>query len=243
MKRIIVLFVVAILVASCATKPSQVSTVDGVYVNRLNARLTQYNQNAAELDASVKQRAEASAVQSVAAEESAPNPTLSDVIRDFTLAAELHGRAAVLDRFMREAAVSGQIGLMYSWLQNQALELTRFSKDTDTRVAPFQRDAMADPQNSQLAMRFYTLMGERGSEQGAGEELLAISNDVQGYARDYAGAASVDRQRQEDYTRLLEAYLSAPRVNVQAPAYVQAPRLPTLTTCNANGFTVSCFSN
>lgn len=169
----------------------------------------------------------------------------ANLARDVVLAAGWHARSATLNRFMGEAAVSGQLGLMYSRLQNQLAEVVRLSRDTDTAAIAFERDKAVNSSNPQLPLRFYNLLTQRGAEQGAAEELLTITNDVKGYERDYSGAATVDRRRQEDAERRVLAYLSATRVEVQAPTYVQAPPpAPRLTTCLPNIFgSVNCFSN
>lgn len=175
--------VVMTVLCACAGKPSQVTAVDNVYVNRLNARLAQYNQTASELDGLLKNRFE-SPLQEASTTDADQARTVEEISRDIMRTAEVHARAAMLTRFMREAAVSGQLGLMTSWLQNQIAELTRYTKDTDASATALQRDGAANPNDPQLGMRVYTLLNERGAEQGAAEELFAISNDVQGYGRD-----------------------------------------------------------
>lgn len=232
----------AVLLGACANQHTQVSNVDALYVQRLNGRLAGYNQSAAELDADLKRQAEATnaTVPAVAGVTlPAANPNLPDEI---FRASETHARAAILGRFMHEGAASGQFGLMWSWLQTQSMDLTRFSKDTDAAVTLFQQDAARDPHNTELAGRFYKLLVERGAERGAGEELMTIGIDLQGYQQDYAGAAAVDTQRRQDTIKLLSAYLSAPRVTVQAPSYAPAlPHGPTFTTCTPNIFgSVNC---
>jgi hypothetical protein len=236
---------IAALISACATRQSQVSTVDAAYVARLNGRLAEYNQIAVQLDADLKQHTAAANATVPAGATSTKPPGNSDVPNEVFQDAEAHARAAILTRFMHEAAVSGQIGLMSSWLQEQATELVRYSKDTDGVVAAFQKDAAADPQNPTLAPRYFKLLSERGAERGAAEELMTISSDVQGYAHDYAGAAAVDEQRRQDTVRLLAAYLSAPRVTVQAPSYVPSmPAAPTFTTCMRNVFgSVNCMTH
>lgn len=66
---------------------------------------------------------------------------------------------------------------------------------------------------------------------------MELGIDLQGYERDYRGAAAEDEKRREDTVRLLAAYLSAPRINIQAPpTAVQAPIMPvpTFTNCQPN---------
>jgi hypothetical protein len=238
MKLLPVIGIVAIIIAvsACATKQTAVSAVDAAYVNRLNARLAQYNQAAMGIDAAPN-----SPVTQV---RPAEPPSPEEVFAQIKRGAELRGRAFILDRFMKEAANSGALGFMYSWLQNQVTEQARRSSDTDVKVAAYQKDTATHLGDPQTGDQFVRLLVERGAEQGIAEELQAIFNDVRGYERDYAGAAAVDRQREEAAQRALEAYLSAPRVEVKAPSQEPSVQLlprTTLTTCIPNIFgSVNC---
>jgi hypothetical protein len=242
----ITILAAAALLSACANGPSRIAAVDQLYMQRLSGRLALYNKSAAELDADLKQQQSeaAPAPVAVAAADAKPDGGAAFADKVFRVA-ELRARAAILDRFMREAASSGQFGFMSSWLDQNAAELIRYSKQTDGAAAQFQRDAAADPSNRQLVDRFITLVVQRGTEQGAAEELFALSNDLQGYRKDYAGAAAVDEKRREDNVKLLSAYLSAPRVMVQPPAFAPGfavpPPMPRFTTCMPNVFgSVNC---
>lgn len=226
---------VSVVLSACA---NNVSNVDRVYTQMLNNRLAGYNQTAAELDAQLKVKfappASTATTPISTPSTVTPDPNLpTEIMSD----AEVHSRATILRRFMREAAASGQFGLMASWLQTQAQELQRYSKDTDGKVSAFQQAVTTNPQNPQLGMQMLQLLVERGSERGAGEELMALGNDLQGYERDYRGAAAADEQRRAETVALLAAYLSAPRVNVQAPpTVVQAPMMPMPSFTNCQTF-------
>ena len=135
---------------------------------------------------------------------------------------------------MDEAAASGGLGFMYSWLQNQFSELTRFSDATDVKVAAAQKDAAANPNNPQLPQRIVSLVRERGAEQGGAEELQAIFNDLRGYALDYSDADVTDRRRQtarrSAVENAIQTYITVRRsLDVEAPA-VQVPQT-TVTAC------------
>jgi hypothetical protein len=223
----------AAALSACAAQNSRVSNVDRIYTQMLNNRFAEYNQTAIELDAQLKAQLappEPATTPASAPAAVAPNPNLpNEIMND----AEVHARASILNRFMREAAASGQIGLMASWLQTQAQELQRYSQDTDAKVGTFQQAATKNPKDPQLGSQMVVLLMERGGERGAAEELMTLTTDLQGYERDYKGAATADEQRRQDTVRLLAAYLSAPRINVQAPTVVQAPimTMPTFTSC------------
>lgn len=222
----------ALALGACAQN-AQTSNVDRVYTQMLANRLTQYNQTAAEMDAQVKAEFTGLTTTPVnsTATIGATDPNLPDEIASD---AEIHARAAILTRFTREAAASGQIGLMSSWLQTQAQELQHYSRDTDSKVTAFQQAAAKNPKDPQLAPQVLGLLVERGSERGTAEELMTLSTDLEGYARDYGAAAAADEQQREQTVRLLAAYLSAPRVNVTSPV-VQPTMMqpPMFTNCQA----------
>jgi hypothetical protein len=226
-----------LLLSACTSPQTAVTAVDAAYVTRLNARMAQYNQTADALEASLQSAGSAarpgSSLQN-ASVAGAPRTT-AELMQSVREAAEARARVAILKRFMDEAAASGGLGFMYSWLQNQFSELKRFSDQTDTKVAAVQKDAAANPNNPQLAQRIVSLVRERGAEQGGAEELQTIFNDVRGYDLDYTDAAASDRRRQTEprsaVGKAIEAYIAVRRSlnDVEAPA-VQFPRT-IFTTC------------
>lgn len=236
MKKTCATVALIILLSACASPHTAVNAVDAAYVTRLNARVAQYNQTADALEASLQSAGNAgntgSSLQTASAVR-APRTT-ADLLQSVREAAEARARVAILKRFMDEAAASGGFGFMYSWLQNQFSELTRFSDQTDARVIAAQKDAAANPNNPQLPQRIVSLVRERGAEQGAAEELQTIFNDVRGYDLDYTDAAVNDRRRQREprsaVGNAIQAYLAVRRsLEVEAPA-VQFPRT-SFTTC------------
>jgi hypothetical protein len=232
---------VGVSLASCAhhaPKVSRASNVDSLYAKRLNDRLAQYDQAAADLDAALARDvgAGSGSTQPVQAPASTAAPQNADIPDEVSRAAEAHARAGVLRRFLNEAATPGQFGLMSSWLQEQGTELARFSADADAHATALQQDAANNPHSSELGARFYNLIVERGAERGAAEELITISNDLQGYQQDYTGAVAADEQQRQNRIKLLSAFLSAPRVHIQAPSF----QPPSITTCITAGIALNC---
>lgn len=229
MRRLHILAVIAAgLLCGCVRHESETSQVDALYVQRLNGRLAQYNATAAQLDADLKGRSAVPATQAAQTVGSgSPSPPDATAVQgEIFRWGEYHARAYILTRFMHEAAVSGQFGLMSSWIENVSTEVLAQGKETDGATAAFQQRVKTNLLDPQLPMQFVTLLAERGANQGAAEEIIAINNDVRGYEQDFKGASADDQRRREEANRLLTAYLSAPRVTVQAPPTMPMPAIP-----------------
>ena len=213
--------VLAIGLSACA---SSTENVDNLYVQRLNARLAQYNKSAAEIDSEMKAKLtpRTATVPAIASAPSpAPDPNLpTEIMRS----AEFHARSNMLNRFMHEAAASGQFGFMWSWLQTRAQELQRLTTDTDGKAATFQKDVSSGRKDDQFGARLYHLLVERGSERGALEELVAISNDLKGYQHDYQQAAAQDIEARQEALAFLGALAAADAASKAQPQmYWQMP--------------------
>jgi len=227
--------------------PTQVSKVDAAYMQRLNARLAQYKQTSAAADADFTQRTNAVNAQAAkAADAPISAADQAAIAQDIFQYIEAEARADTLSHFIQEAAVSGQVGFMTSWISSQATRWGAYTQQTTDDVTAYDRDSKANPQ-SITPDRYSKVVFEVAGMQGIAEELAALNSDVQGYAKDYQNAAAIDAQRQEIAVRLAQAYLSAPRINVQPPpAAVFVPGMPMMpmqTMCMNMGMFTHCTTN
>lgn len=227
------------IVAACAHPiRTRIGAVDAAYMNELKTRLTQYNQTEQSMFAEISQRLQTQ-------QGKLQQQDVDQISEQIFSVSEVHGRELTLSRFVAEGVVSGQIGLMWSWWKNRYDELVRNAKTTDLIVATFQIDAKRNPNDAGLAQRYTGIIAERGIEKGVSEELLALSNDLQGYARDYGAASALDQQDASRRSAELQAQLSAPQVTVQAPPpdAFSAMRPPVFTQCMPMGPFVNCMTH
>jgi hypothetical protein len=230
-----------LLLCGCTPRTQQ---VDNQYVALLQNRLQSYRDAFVSVDTQARTEIkDFTGFIQVSRPPDETGPRLKSIADKIVRANEIRARGTTLEQFLNEAASSGRVGFMTAWLQNQyrtVLDLDR--KATEHAKAFFSGQSTPDMPWYQ---EFEAVLTERGIVNGSADELGRLSNDLNGYARDFAAADQADKLEQQRMMMALSqmaAYYQAQTYQQQQAAF-QQNLLMTLNrprNCWVNGAFITC---